>query len=155
MKRLWNRIFKKQPKYPKSMFLGDAKKLHKELTDLAIQIAHESYSINLDFTHASIKKVEKILSDVHRHYLKTGETDGLNGIAMEFGCYISATIQNSTGSGILEKDHPEIGENTFPFSWNETTIFPYGWCKKRIFDGPGDNVESKYRILVLSKIGKT
>lgn len=152
MKKLLQNILGSKPKYTDAMFVGEIGKLQKELTEYALQIAKESYGISLDFSHKSIDKVESILSDIHRDYAKTGETEGLNGIALEFGFYIAATIQKMTNTGRLEREHPDIGEDTFPFYWNRKTIFTYGWCEKRIFDGEGDNVSSKYKVLVLDEI---
>lgn len=152
MKKFIDKFLKKKPQYTEEMFVGEIGDLQKELTELALQIAKENYSIILDFSHESISDVENILSDIHAQYEQTGDTEGLNGIALEFGFYIAATIQKNTQSGVLEKDHPEIGENTFPFFWNENATFTYGWCEKRIFDGPGDNVLSKYKVLVLEHL---
>jgi hypothetical protein len=134
------------------MFVGDIGDLQKELTDLALQIALENHKISLDFSHASIKNVEFILSNLHEKYTLDGDVEGLYGIGLEFGCYIAATIQKTTNSGQIEKDHPSIGENTFPFNWNGKSIFPCAWCENRIYDGPGDDVSLKYQTLVLSDI---
>lgn len=105
----------------------------------------------MNFSHDSVKKVEDILSNIHQEYVNTGNTEGLTGIALEFGSYIAAVIQKHTKSGELKRHHPEIGQNSFPFYWEDGVLFTYGWCEKRIFDGPGDNVWSKYRTLVLEK----
>ena len=152
MNKYLNKLFGKSPEYSEFMFVGPLGELQKNLTELALQIAKEQYSIDLDFSHSSISKVEFILADIHEEYKDTGETEGLKGIAMEFGFYIAATIQKNTQSGVLEKDHPQIGENTFPFYWNESAVFTYGWCENRIYDGVEDNVVSKYEALVLGQL---
>jgi hypothetical protein len=154
MKKYLKGLFGKKNEYTADMFAGELGDLQKELTELALQIANENYSIKLDFSHDSIQQVEDILTDIHEQYEKTGNTEGLNGIALEFGFYLAATIQKNTGSGHLERDHPDIGESVFPFYWNDKTIFTYGWFEKRIFDGPGDDVVSKYRVLVLDELDK-
>ena len=146
------RIFKTRPSYPESMFVGEIGALQEELSDLALRIADEFYSVELDFTHDSITQVEKILADLHRQYKQTGKSEGLSGIAAEFGSYIGATIQKNTGSGHFEKDHPSLGEGAFPFYWMEATIFPFSWCEKRIFDGSADDISTKYEVFVLEKI---
>ena len=152
MKKIFQKLFGTTPVYSDAMFVGEIGELQKELTELALRIAKENYGIKLNFTHSSINQVERILSDTHRRYKETGETEGLTGIALEFGSYIAATIQKNTGIGELKKDHPDIGEGTFPFHWGENTIFTYGWCEKRILDGEGDDINSKYKILVLDEI---
>jgi hypothetical protein len=43
-----------------------------------------------------------------------------------------------------------MGENSFPVYISETEAgFPYSWCLKRLYDGPGDDVWSKYSVFVL------
>jgi hypothetical protein len=128
---------------------GPIPDLQIELTQLALRVAEESFGKKLDFSHDSIKMVESILAEFHREYEKSKSEEGLNGIALEFGAYIATTIQRNTGEGVLERDHSEFGEAAFPFHYSGGTIFPYMWCVKRIFDGEGDNVWSKYRVLVL------
>ena len=144
-------LFRKS-KYTEYMFVGELGELQKELTELALRIGKENYGTRLDFSHNSVKKVEEILADIHRQYINTGNTEGLTGIALEFGAYIAAVVQKQTEYGELKRDHPQIGKNTFPFYWGDEVIFTYGWCEKRILDGAGDNVWSKYRSLVLEKI---
>jgi len=138
--------------YSDSMFIGEIGSLQKELTDLALQIALEHYEIALDFSHESIIEVEVILSNLHEKYTADGDEEGIRGIGLEFGFYIAATIQKNTNSGQVEKDHPSIGENTFPFNWNGKSIFPCAWCENRIYDGPEDDVSVKYKALVLNEI---
>jgi len=152
MKNIIRKLFSSKPLYTDSMFIGEFGALQKELTELALRIANEIYGINLDFSHKSINKVEIILADTHKKYKETGNTDGLNGIALEFGSYIAATIQKNTNTGELKRNDPSIGDETYPFYWRDNTIFTYGWCEKRIFDGEGDDVVSKYKVLVLDKI---
>jgi len=134
------------------MFVGEFSDLQKELTELALRIAKEYYGIKLDFTHESINSVEKILANTHKQYKETGNAEGLNGIALEFGAYIAATIQKNTNTGVLKRNDPNVGDETFPFYWKGNTLFTYGWCEKRIFDGSGDDIVSKYKVLVLDQI---
>lgn len=134
-----------------------AQQTEKELLDLkteankqAFDIA-KSYNIRLDYSDNSIKDVEFMLGDFHKDYAKTKDTKGLVGIAMIFGFYIIEVIEKNHGVGRIERNHESIGEDSFPFYWNGTTLFPYGWCLKRIFDGDGDNVELKYKMFVLNE----
>jgi hypothetical protein len=140
---------KKNIEISSSMFVGDKGEIQKELSELAIRIGKE-YWISLDYSHDSIKKVEKILSNIHAEYTRTEDTKGLEGIALEFACYIAATIQKNSGTGVMQENHPEMGDKTFPFIWNDQTLFLFSWCQKRIYDGPEDNVWSKYQAFVPS-----
>ena len=125
--------------------------LRDELLDYANQIA-ENYRIKLDFSHRSIKLVEKILAKVHKDYRKSQNEEGLSGIALEFATYIVAVIERNGEKGRWERNHPDFGEDSFPFYWKDTTLFPYAWCLKRIFDGKGDDVWAKYKTMVLQEL---
>ena len=114
----------------------------------AIEVGKEN-NITLDFSDASIKDVETILSLLNKDFEKTKNDEGLHGLAYMFGFYIIEVIEKNHGKGWIERDHPDFGENVFPFYWNGETLFPLAWCQKRIFDGDADNVELKYQILIL------
>jgi hypothetical protein len=79
----------------------------------------------------------------------------LQGIALEFGAYIIRVIEQHFGPVDWQRDHPSFGEDSFPLYWRETTLFPVGWCLKRILDGTGDDVWSKFQTLVLDRDQKT
>jgi hypothetical protein len=73
----------------------------------------------------------------------------LRGIALEFGSYIVKVIERHFGSAEWQRDHETFGKDSFPLRWQDKIIFPYQWCMKRIFDGPGDDVWFKFKALVL------
>lgn len=120
----------------------------KELTDLALQVAIEM-GYNLDFTHQSIRQVDKILGSLHEQWMQDGNTEGLDGLALEFAAYIVSVVQLQTGKGEWKRDHEKFGKDSFPLFIDRRIIFPYVWCKKRIYDGEVDNLWSKYEELVI------
>ena len=122
--------------------------LRDQLAGLAIEIG-EAYGRKLDYSIKSVKQVEKILGKIHREYSRTKDDSGLTGIAIEFGAYLVKVVERHFDSGIWERDHPEIGADTFPYYWEGRTLFPYSWCEKRILDGRGDNVWVKFNTLVV------
>lgn len=124
--------------------------LKADMIKYALEIG-QIFELNLDFTDDSIKNVEKILSEIHDEYVSTKNDEGLNGVAIQFGFYIMETIEQNHGKAWFERNHKDFGENSFPFYWNEMTLFPIGWCQKRIFDGPDDNIWPKYKIVVIEK----
>lgn len=124
-------------------------KIKEKMLENAIEIG-KSYNFHLDYSDESINNVESILSDVNNEYLKTKNEKGLRGIALIFSFYIVAVIERNHGKGKLERDDKSIGQDTFPFYWKDSTLFPYGWCLKRIYDGDADNVAIKYKTLVLN-----
>jgi hypothetical protein len=131
---------------------GPVGELQRDLTNDALEVAFQ-FGERLDFSNASIESVETVLRLVSNEFQKTKDSTGLNGIAFQFGAYIATTIQRNFREGTLLRDHPEFGDGTFPFEIRDSTIFPFAWCQKRIFDGAEDNVSTKYRILVLEKYG--
>jgi hypothetical protein len=125
--------------------------LRKQLVALALQIG-ENEGYPLDFSPQSVQEVEAILASLHEYYVQTKNEDGLFGIALEFGAYLIEVIErNYPPKGRWRRDHPDLGKNTFPFEWRGATIFPVAWCQKRIWDGPGDDVVSKFEMLVVQR----
>ena len=60
-------------------------------------------------------------------------------------------IEKNIGPAHWERDHPEMGPDTFPLYLNEGAIFPMAWCTKRLYDGPGDDLWSKFSFIVLKE----
>ncbi len=121
------------------------------MSALALRIGSEVYGIELDYSTDSIKNVEKILGNLHKEYKKTRNDEGFTGIALEFGAYIVKVIEKNVGPVRWERDHPEFGEASFPLYIGESTIFPMNWCTKRLYDGPGDDIWSKYCYIILKE----
>lgn len=125
--------------------------LQKKLVDDALKIA-EVFNIKLDFSHDSVKQMDSILDAVGKDYMSTKNTDGLDGIALQFAAYIVAVIERQSEKGEWRRDDPEFGRNTFPYAWRGKILFPFIWCKKRIEIGEQENIWSKYQSLVLENI---
>lgn len=99
----------------------------------------------------SVQQVEKILGAFHDEYRKTRSDEGLNGVPLEFAADIVTIIQQHFGPAQWERDDPAFGADVFPLHGRDSTINPYAWCQKRIFDGPANDVRSKFRTLVLGR----
>ena len=125
--------------------------LRDKLAAFAVDIAAAD-EVRLDYSPRSIRKVEKILGKVHAGFKKSGDEDGLNGVAFNFAAYIIKVIESNYTAGVWARDHPQLGEETFPYNWQGQTLFPVAWCQKRIFDGKADNVWKKFKTLVLKNI---
>ncbi len=130
----------------------DLEQLKNQMSKLAERIASEGFSIDLDYSVESIKQVEHILGIIHDEYRNTRSEEGLQGIAFEFGAYIVKVIERHFEPAEWQKDHPSMGENLFPLYWRNSTIFPVGWCIKRIYDGQGDDVWTKFKLFVLDNV---
>jgi hypothetical protein len=101
-----------------------------------------------------IHDVERILGEIHEEYRRTKSEEGLQGLALEFGAYLVSVLEKHRGPVIWKRDHPDFGEDAFPLEWRGTTLFPVGWCLKRIVDGPGDDIVSKWKALILNRDGE-
>lgn len=133
--------------------MKDMLKIQKDLSEYAVKIA-KPFGFKLDYSHNSIKDVETVLGYIHEEYIKDGNEDGLDGVALEYAFYIGSVIQKEYGIGYFERDHEEFGAHSYPFYIKDSVAFPHTWCLKRIYNGPEDNVWSKYSILIMDKIGK-
>ena len=127
----------------------DINDLKIEMSKLAERIAGEVYGIELDYSVESIKKVEKVLGDLHKQYKKTKADDGYYGIAIEFGAYIVRVVEKNDPTARWERNHPGMGEDSFPLFIGASAVFPVSWCYKRLLDGPGDDVWTKYQLFIL------
>jgi hypothetical protein len=125
--------------------------LRQKLSGLAERIAL-GFKLTLDYSEQSVDRVEKVLAAIHVDYKKTRSEDGIRGIALNFAAYLVTVLERLYGPVIWRRDHPEMGEETFPVEWRGVTLFPYGWCLKRIVDGPGDDIRSKWKALVSPRV---
>ena len=126
--------------------------LKEQMSLLAERIAREGFKIQLDYSVESIKQVEHILGKIHDEYKTTKSEEGLQGIAFEFAAYIVKVIEQNFGNAEWERDHSSIGKNTFPLQWRDSTLFPFGWCLKRIYDGDEENVWFKFKASVIDNV---
>jgi hypothetical protein len=126
--------------------------LQSQLTHLALRVAKENFGTTLNFSHESIRDVERILGELHKEYIRTKREEGVRGLAAEFGAYIITVIEKNSENGVWKPDHPSIGPGSLPFHWRDSTIFPVAWCLKRIVDGDSDNVWVKYEAFVLKRV---
>lgn len=117
--------------------------------------AHEvasNFDVTLDYTDSSVDSVESILGQLHDLYKQTNDDSGLRGIALFYAAYLGEVIRRKGRGGTWSRNHPLVGESSFPFNWNGGDLFLFGWCLKRIFDGKADDVSFKYRASVLEPL---
>src|SRR5262249_9432961 len=81
--------------------------------------------IALDFSDESINEVEKFLGECHKEYKKAESEEGFHGLAMMLGAYIGEVIRQKGFGGTWARNHPEMGEDSFPFYWRDQTLFLY------------------------------
>ncbi|MEK9156554.1 MAG: hypothetical protein AAB448_00210 [Patescibacteria group bacterium] len=129
--------------------------LKKELVAQALEMGKE-YSARLDFSPESIKEIDRVLEDIHQNYAPKATEDELFAIARPFGCYILEVFvqQKIEGKFSIETFFNPAGDFAFTFK-DGNTVFPAGWCFKRVADGDNDNLWMKYRYFVLHDLPTT
>ncbi|HLP98127.1 MAG TPA: hypothetical protein VK149_06760 [Sideroxyarcus sp.] len=115
-------------------------------TQEAIECA-ESCGLDFDLSPASVAALEEMLAVLHEGITENPSIEGMEGCATFYGAYLASVFEKAYGAGTWERDHPEIGDYTFPFYIRGHTLFPIEWCRKRIFHGAADNVLFKFQVL--------
>ncbi len=101
----------------------------------------------LDYSPASVRLVEGILEKMTRSpEFKRATDKDVCAEALILGAYIGEVIRREHG-GTWAKDHAIAGPASFPISSKGHDYFPYGWCLKRLTNGPEDSVWFKYQTL--------
>jgi hypothetical protein len=126
---------------------GTTQELIAWLAGQAVEIARQQGVTGLDYSPTSIQKAEEALGKLYEERQRTKVTDGVQGLASAFGAYVGECIRRAEPGVRWERDHPKIGEKTYPLYWLGGEVFPMGWCYKRLTNGPEDNVWSKYSVL--------
>jgi hypothetical protein len=124
--------------------------LRNYLVDAAIQIGKNSCT-KLDFSDGSVAQVEDILRIMGETYEESGDDEGLRGIALAMAAYIIAVVEKTGPIGSWERDHPEAGEYSFPYYWNEGTLFPVAWCLRKIFNVGQVDIWVWYKSMVIDR----
>jgi len=145
----------KRTSTPQPPKLETTEELIAYLDNEARDIARKSYHIELDHSLDSIKKVDEVLGKLHDEYVKNNSTPGLRGLGTAFGAYVGEVIRRHHPGTRWERDHPKMGEKTYPLHWEGGESFPMGWCYKRIINGEEDNIWHKYIVLKESRAEKT
>ena len=126
--------------------------LKQELSALAERIALQGFGIKLDYSVESIREADKVLGGLHEEFKTTKNDEGFTGIALEFAAYIVRVAEKATENVRWERDHPKIGKDSFPlYLGKDDAVFPLGWCSKRLYDGPGDDIWTKFNLLILKR----
>jgi hypothetical protein len=127
------------------------------LADEAVKDAARENRITLDYSIESLKSVEEILGKLHEQYRRDSSTLSPRGLAMAYGAYIGEVIRRSdpdckAGSGCQwDRDHPVMGEKSYPLHWQAGDSFPCAWAYRRITEGPEDDIWIKYSVLKQSR----
>jgi hypothetical protein len=117
------------------------------LANEAVKDAREQNRVELDYSVASIQKVETILGGLHDQYAKNQSSISVNSLGSAYGAYIGEVIRRSEPGAKWERDDSVGGEKSYPIIWGDGHSYPMAWCYRRIVNGPEDNVWVKYQVL--------
>ena len=122
----------------------DAMMVH--LANEATKWVEKDRGVKLDYSFDSIQIIEEELGRISKEIDKANPQRGTLGLSMSYGAYIGEVIRRRDG-GSWAQDHPIGGEQSFPLTTtNNVTVYPVGWCWKRLTIGEEDNVYSKARL---------
>lgn len=111
--------------------------------------------LELDYSLESIRVIENELDQVSKEVDHTNPQQGTFGIAMGYGAYIGEVFRRRIG-GSWAVDHPAGGRQSYPLTMQtNVTIFPVGWCWKRLTVGEEDNVYQKAMMFLRTERGIT
>jgi hypothetical protein len=97
----------------------------------------------VDYSLDSIKVIEEELGRISKEVDRAKPQSGTFGTALGYGAYIGEVFRRRDG-GSWAEDHPVGGPRSFPLALNnQRTLFPVGWCWKRLTAGEEDNVYHK------------
>jgi len=107
--------------------------------------------VDLDYSLESIKVIEEELERISKEVNRTHPQGGTFGLALGYGAYIGEVFRRRDG-GTWAAHHPVAGSNSYPLTINGNgTMFPVGWCWKRLTQGEEDNVY--YKALAVAHVG--
>jgi hypothetical protein len=124
------------------------------LASEAVASAREVDGTALNYSPASIEKVERVLGKICDDAKRRGSQEGLNGLAMAYGAYIGECIRRNEQGVSWDRDHPTLGEKSYPLHWADGDAFPMNWCYGRLTNGDEDNVWHKYQVLKNQRTSK-
>jgi hypothetical protein len=116
----------------------------------AVDLAAGSFGTKLDWTDASVARVEAILAQL-RASMPTPKPpdDVIWNFAKGFGSYVGEVMRKNHGGewGTISE-----GANSFPGirlkKGNDTLVWPWGRVHKRIVEGDENNVWDYYKTII-------
>ncbi len=116
----------------------------------AVQNARIKWTESLDFTPDSLEAIERMLGKMHNlaKFAAPGEgpsDDQIAAAAKLWGIYVGEVIRRHYG-GQWSLD----GDGVLALSVGEAQVFPVGKARKRIVDGPAENI--RYYFSAMAKV---
>lgn len=113
----------------------------------ALLMAKNDHGIVLDYSPASIEKVEQFLGKTYEECQRLNTTAATKPIAIVFGAYVGEVIRRSDPGSQWTQEQAVAAQRIYPLRWLGGDHFPVDWCHKRLLNGPQDSVWVKYSTL--------
>ena len=113
----------------------------------AVKGAESQTHVHLDYSVASIQRVESILGGIDDQYVNNSSSIAVNGLASAYGAYVGRVIRKTEPDVKWETSASVGGDKSYPLIWGAGHSYPMAWCYRRIVDGDSDNVWVKYQVL--------
>jgi hypothetical protein len=119
-------------------------------SQIAVQSAKLKWAESIDFTQDSLEAIERLLGKMHNHYKFAAPGQGpseeqISNAAKIWGVYIGEVIRRHYGG------QWSLGEDgVLALSIGETQVFPIAKARKRIVDGPMENI--RYYFSAMAKV---
>lgn len=104
------------------------------------------HGVKLDTTLESLTDLEYVLAQLHQRYRENNDETGVCDTALKYAAHIVTVLEKNYGKGTWHDEDPKHAESSYGFMLQGVTIFPVGWCLKRILDGPTEDITAKLRV---------
>lgn len=124
----------------------------------AVDFARDEHQVTLDYSEASVEKVEEILAKIHEKISKATRIrilrvltapppDYVDTVSKMFGGYIGEVFKRHYGGEWSLDETTFPGEIVYTFSIQGHRIWPHFKAGKRVVNGYEDNVWHYYQVL--------
>lgn len=121
----------------------------------AVDHARSNFGVTLDFSEGSVRVLEELVGRQHDEYAKgnTPDEEGLETFCKMWGAYLGEVIRKQHGGEwTVASEGPFAG--AYLLTIGDTQMSPPSKIYKRIVDGPEDNLEHYYQVMIQMKDGK-
>lgn len=121
----------------------------------AVDLAHEQFETDLDYSEASVQKVEMILATLHNslpkgwlsRLLRRGPSDeNVRQMARIWGGYVGEVMRRQWGGEWVTETEAQPGI-VLTLRIGSTDLFPPAKVYKQLINGPADSVWFYYQVL--------
>ena len=120
----------------------------------AVRSGEEEHGKKLDLSPESVQQVEEILAALHeRHTASSFDTERLTQEATKWGAYVGEALKKVYPSE-WRQDSEQGGPWSLPLAElrGELEVFPVGWVRQRIVEGPEHNVWARFCFFVDERV---